>query len=645
MQYGHEVLKTNQEKYDVVLYGMLLNEAYLCPELEGYRKVDEIIEDELMIYKKTMAELREQELPFDMGGKKKKKKGVTSVVWYATRLIEFLGRRTRIILKNKNTRCSLVALCNVLLLGEKITLNIDIKKVSEGHLIYLVQSYLLYGNTQMQLEQNLELSEFNKQVLGVLPKLPGSLYFDVTFASSCGFEQTSETALFGFLGVPLHHGWLVDPQDVELGSSIPKSSYYQLSYNLAVYESIRSSTNSGPQKHGGCKDDDMFDSALVFSLTESEELGSISCAMISTFLHGPQLTSYGFSSLHDDLKARQPTVLIWNETLITISKVGDQIYVLLNDLSLLSTETDAVWERLTEENSDGLFVDCNFVPTDSEIQSILPLTRKERRKRNREEKRPLKGLLVPEEKEVDRREDGEGDTNEDEKDYEKTETEEKYDGNIVEKPNISGMRGNLNIRPIVFFGRSTHVIHQINDGPCALIAVCNLLLLQGSIFFEPHETVVSMEYLLSFVFSLLEDSAKMKAHCSEIQRNIWDAALTLATGFDVDVVFTRTDGFTETREWILLDCLDLNLRHGWIAAGDLLRGPETSFESLTLAANEPGFPDAEAIKDFLTGPQLTPIGLLSLQEELTENVPCILYWNKHYNTTVKVNGKLCSLLL
>ncbi|XP_037439436.1 uncharacterized protein LOC119307462 isoform X2 [Triticum dicoccoides] len=643
VQYGHEVLKTNQEKYDVIIHGILISEADLCPELEGYRKVDEIIEDELMIYKKTMAELREQQVPFDMGGKKKKKKGVTSVVWYATRLIEFFGRHTRIILKNKNTRCSLVALCNALLLGEKITLNIDIEKVSEGHLIYLVQSYLLYGNTQMQLEQNLELSEFNKQVLGVLPKLPGSLYFDVTFASSCGFEQTSETAIFGFLGVPLHHGWLVDPQDAELGSSIRKSSYHQLSYILAVYESIRSSTNSGPQKHGGCKDDDKFDSTLVFSLTRSEELGSISCAMISTFLHGPQLTSYGFSSLHDDLKARQPTVLIWNETLITISKVGDQIYVLLNDLSLLSTETGAVWERLTED-SDGLFVDCNFVPTDSEIQSILPLTRMERRKRNREEKRPLKDLLVPEEKEVDKREDREGDTNEDEKDYEKTETGEKYDGNIVEKPDISGIRGNLNIRPIVFLGRPTHVIHQINDGPCALIAVCNLLLLQGSIFFEPHETVVSMEYLLNFVFSLLEDSAKMRAHCSAIQRNIWDAALTLATGFDVDVVFTRTDGFTETREWFLLDCLNLNLRHGWIAAGDLLRGPETSFESLTLAANEPGFPNAEAIKKFLTGPQLTPIGLLSLQEELTENVPCILYWNKHYNTTVKVNGKLCSLV-
>ncbi|KAK8459561.1 hypothetical protein SEVIR_2G155733v4 [Setaria viridis] len=176
------------------------------------------------------------------------------------------SERTPVILKNKDTCCSLVALCNVLLLGEKITLNLDIKKVSEGHLIYLVQSYLFYGNTQMQLEQNLELSEFNKQVLGVLPKLPGSLYFDVTFASSCGFEQTSETALFGFLGVPLHHGWLVDPQDVELGSSIPRSSYSKISYNLAVYESIRSSTNSGPQKHGGWKDDMVY-SALAFSLS------------------------------------------------------------------------------------------------------------------------------------------------------------------------------------------------------------------------------------------------------------------------------------------------------------------------------------------------------------------------------------------
>uniref|UniRef100_K4A0X5 MINDY deubiquitinase domain-containing protein n=1 Tax=Setaria italica TaxID=4555 RepID=K4A0X5_SETIT len=68
-----------------------------------------------------------------------------------------------------------------------------------------------------------------------------------------------------------------------------------------------------------------------------------------------------------------------------------------------------------------------------------------------------------------------------------------------------GMRVNLNIRPIDFFGRSTHVNHQINDGPCALIAVCNVLLLKEDIFFEPHETVVSMEYLLNLVVSFLKE--------------------------------------------------------------------------------------------------------------------------------------------
>uniref|UniRef100_K4A279 MINDY deubiquitinase domain-containing protein n=1 Tax=Setaria italica TaxID=4555 RepID=K4A279_SETIT len=244
----------------------------------------------------------------------------------------------------------------------------------------------------------------------------------------------------------------------------------------------------------------------------------------------------------------------------------------------------------------------------------------------------------------------EEDSNED-RDDEKTEekddekTEEKDDGNIESKANISGMRVNLNIRPIDFFGRSTHVNHQINDGPCALIAVCNVLLLKEDIFFEPHETVVSMEYLLNLVVSFLKESMKMQAHCSEIQRKIWDVAQTLATGFDVDVVFTRTDGFTMTPEWLLLDCLDLNLRHGWIAAGDLLPGPEVSFESLTLVANGLGFPHAETIKKFLRGPQLTPIGLVSLQEDLVENVPCILYWNNHYNTIVKINGVLLSLAI
>ncbi|PWZ54471.1 Alanine--tRNA ligase [Zea mays] len=458
---------------------------------------------------------------------------------------------------------------------------------------------MIYKKTKAELEQNLELSEFNKQVLGVLPKLTCSLYFDVTFSSSCGLEKTFETALFGFLGVPLRHGWLVDPQDAELDSSIRRSSYSKLSYNLAIYESIRPKTNSGPQKHGRYEDD-MFYSALAFSKTGSEkELDSTSCATISTFLQGPQLTRYGFSSLHNDLRALQPTVLIWNKKLITISKA----------------------------NGDGVFVDCNFVPTDSKIQSVLPLTKTERKKRIKE-KMDLK------KKEKDSNKDKD---DEDTKDRDDEETEEKDDGNAAPQTYfLQGRHINLNVRPINFLGLSTHVIHQINDGPCALIAVCNVLLLRGDISFEPHETVVSMEYLLGLVLALLGESVKMQDYSDERKSQILDVVKSLAGGFDMDVIFTRTDGFTMTPEWLLLDCLDLNLRHNWIAARDLLTGPEVSFESLTLASNEPGFPHAKEIKNFLRGPQLTPIGLVSLQEDFVENVPCILFWNKHYHTIVMV---------
>lgn len=154
----------------------------------------------------------------------------------------------------------------------------------------------------------------------------------------------------------------------------------------------------------------------------------------------------------------------------------------------------------------------------------------------------------------------------------------------------------------------------------------NVLLLKEDIFFEPHETVVSMEYLLNLVVSFLKESMKMQVRNSckldfgcihglqpkvvdiffSIGPLFWNTKKDMGCGADtghrvwcgrclhqVIVVLDfhigsvsllccsrwllafwylqfwhcRTDGFTMTPEWLLLDCLDLNLRHGWIAAG------------------------------------------------------------------------------
>ncbi|PWZ54472.1 Alanine--tRNA ligase [Zea mays] len=572
VKYGYQVLKINEEDYDIVVDAILLNEPDLCTELER-EIIDRIVKDEVMIYKKTKAE--GYRISWSAHTHYPQGKGYTvlpssnmqrSPAWRENnprfRYQESVGEPS-------HPSCPEAPFVW--------------QYTNAGMQLYICKCFenecpltqkLSYCPLILQLEQNLELSEFNKQVLGVLPKLTCSLYFDVTFSSSCGLEKTFETALFGFLGVPLRHGWLVDPQDAELDSSIRRSSYSKLSYNLAIYESIRPKANSGPQKHGRYEDD-MFYSALAFSKTGSEkELDSTSC----------KSRQHKFSSLHNDLRALQPTVLIWNEKLITISKFEDKIYVLLNDLSLLRTETDAVWERLTQANSKqgdtntlvlhirrcrangGVFVDCNFVPTDSKIQSVLPLKKTERKKRIKE-KMDLK------KKEKDSNKDKD---DEDTKDRDDEETEEKDDGNTAPQTYfLQGRHINLNVRPINFLGLSTHVIHQINDGPCALIAVCNVLLLSGDISFEPHETVVSMEYLLGLVLALLGGSVKMQDYSDERKSQILDVVKSLAGGFDMDVIFTS---------------------------------------------------------------------LVSLQEDFVENVPCILFWNKHYHTIVMINGVLNSLV-
>lgn len=46
----------------------------------------------------------------------------------------------------------------------------------------------------------------------VLPKLATGLDVNVQFTGVSDFEYTPECSIFDLLGIPLYHGWLVDPQ-------------------------------------------------------------------------------------------------------------------------------------------------------------------------------------------------------------------------------------------------------------------------------------------------------------------------------------------------------------------------------------------------------------------------------------------------
>ncbi|KAK3224725.1 hypothetical protein Dsin_004587 [Dipteronia sinensis] len=129
-------------------------------------------------------------------------------------------------------------------------------------------------------------------------------------------------------------------------------------------------------------------------------------------------------------------------------------------------------------------------------------------------------------------------------------------------------------KTIQFLGRTTPIILQNDNGPCPLLAICNVLLLRNNLNLSPDIGEVSQEKLLSLVADRLIDSNsnvnmqnKDAGYVENQQQNISDAIdllPRLATGIDVNLKFRRIDDFEFTPECAIYDLLDIPLYHGWI---------------------------------------------------------------------------------
>ncbi|GLT40447.1 hypothetical protein SLA2020_145840 [Shorea laevis] len=127
-------------------------------------------------------------------------------------------------------------------------------------------------------------------------------------------------------------------------------------------------------------------------------------------------------------------------------------------------------------------------------------------------------------------------------------------------------------KTIQFFGRTTPIILQNDNGPCPLLAICNVLLLRNNMNLSPDISEVSQEKLLSLVVERLIDSNsnvnnKDDEYLKNQQQNIADAMNLLpqlTTGIDVNIKFRRIDDFEFTPECAIFDLLDIPLCHGWI---------------------------------------------------------------------------------
>lgn len=231
-------------------------------------------------------------------------------------------------------------------------------------------------------------------------------------------------------------------------------------------------------------------------------------------------------------------------------------------------------------------------------------------------------------------------------------------------------------KKIEFYNQSFKILLQNENGPCALVALVNLLIL------SPEHAKYSKD-----ITRLIQGEKQVKLH--DILQRLADLAITMTTdsdnlenvdhlllmlpdlhkGLNVNPKFNGQFGESNQETNKLFDVFKVRLVHGWIMdstydslnnisyedAQDLLtKAADLNRDSTDLqGANETEGEengklshDAHILTKFLitTATQLTQLGLLHLNEIIKEDEFTILFRNDHFSTLFKHDDRLYNLV-
>lgn len=136
---------------------------------------------------------------------------------------------------------------------------------------------------------------------------------------------------------------------------------------------------------------------------------------------------------------------------------------------------------------------------------------------------------------------------------------------------VDAERNSYQIKDIRFGGSTRRILLQSENGPCPLLAFCNVLLLQNQLKISPDLRYIAFDQLVQMVSNMLFDiNAK---HCTDDDRgaNIRqsleeciDILPRLNVGLDINCRFSGPRDFEFTKELAVFDLLDISLFHGWV---------------------------------------------------------------------------------
>lgn len=232
---------------------------------------------------------------------------------FRVKAISFFGNRKSILCQNENGPCPLLAIANVLVLRGMCHFPLHKEFVTLQELIDTVADKCLESSTKSWEGSSEDgRAELLNSIFAILPILSRGLDVNIKFLHAEEFEYTQELSVFDAFGIPLFHGWVLDPQDTATLQVIGKQSYNEM---------------------------------LVNSIQSTEKDKKI----INNFLRetSSQLTYLGLLQINQNMQDHHLGVFFRNNHFSTVFKTGGQLYLLVTDIGYLEQE-NVVWELLDD---------------------------------------------------------------------------------------------------------------------------------------------------------------------------------------------------------------------------------------------------------------------------------------------------------
>lgn len=218
-------------------------------------------------------------------------------------------------------------------------------------------------------------------------------------------------------------------------------------------------------------------------------------------------------------------------------------------------------------------------------------------------------------------------------------------------------------------GSQHKILLQNRNGPCALLALANVLLLASRHAAEVQELI----YLVSRNDSIaLQDLVQVLANIGIQNQHGADTDVSqllqllpqLHTGLNINPKFNGS--FEDGVEMSIFRLYNVAIVHGWIIDGEndpivyehvskysyedaqkvLIEAYEVQRNNLQIDNADQVLEDASYIRSFFarSATQLTEYGLRHLKEVLVEKSFAVLFRNDHFSTIYKNNGELFTLV-